>query len=107
MMCLEEKQRELANDAKKAQALYTELANKYNDLNHDFKQLQQENDKTKTDNDRLMETVEELEDEVEVLDNQNHQMQQWLGKYKSTRTVLDGAHQKNSVLENQIEMGRK
>lgn len=88
---------ELEQSAAGSRLEYTEIFNKYHDLNYDFKLLQQENDKSKTDNDRLMEEVEELRDEVEVLDNQNHQMQQWLGKYQSTRTVLDGAHQKNTV----------
>ena len=97
MVCVKEQAQELEQSAARLRLENTELFNKYNDLDHDFKLLQQENDKSKTDNDRLMEEVEELRDEVEVLDNQNHQMQQWLGKYKSTRTVLDGANHKNTV----------
>lgn len=95
--CVKQKVQELERSDSKLKTENTGLLNQWNDLNHDFKLLQQQHDKTKTENDRLMEEVEDLRDEVEVLDNQNHQMQQWLGKYKSTRTVLDGARAENTV----------
>merc|ERR1712048_846651 len=76
-------------------------------LEYDFKVLQQENAKMKRDNDQLMEEKEDLRDEVEVLENQSHQMEQWLEKYKSTRNGLEGAKQQNTRLEDHIKMGRK
>lgn len=106
-LCLKELNAGLEKEADRVRAEHSELMGKYKGLEYANAQLQQEVDRTKTDRDRLMEEVEELRDEVEVLDNQNHQMQQWLGKYKTTRTVLDGANQKNSHLEDQIKMGRK
>jgi len=106
-MCLKEQSEELERSAAKGRAQYAELEGRYNGLKYANAQMERDVDRTKEERDRLMEEVEELKDEVEVLDNQNHQMQQWLGKYKSTRTVLDGANRKNTHLEDQIKLGRK
>lgn len=105
--CVKEKKGELERDAVKSKADYTELMHKCNALEYDFKMLQKEHAKTKRDNDQLMEEKEDLRDEIDVLENQNHQMEQWLDKYKSTRNGLEGAKQQNTRLEDQIKMGRK
>jgi len=105
--CVKEKNGEFERDAVKLRADYTELMQNHKALEYDFKNVQQENAKTKTDNDRLREEKEDLRDEIDVLENQNHQMEQWLDKYKTTRNGLEGAKQQNTRLADQIKMGRK